>query len=105
MPSYGLPAGPGVAVLDVEWMRRAACVLRTDLPWTLDGTRMSWADRLTMAGVCASCPVLGRCTDYAMRARVTGGYWAGMVRDEPQPAAGDGAARLRTPSGDVGGAA
>ncbi|WP_371862881.1 WhiB family transcriptional regulator [Cellulomonas aerilata] len=82
-------------------MRHGACLARTDLPWTADAHQTSSPKRRAMAAVCADCPVLTRCAEFASRARMTGGFWAGTARDELL------VARVQGPlaSGDVGGAA
>jgi hypothetical protein len=66
--------------LNYRWMEHAACLDRTDLPWIVD--RPGASERLEMAAVCASCPVLAECQGFAIRARVTAGFWAGAARGD-----------------------
>ena len=105
MPAHGLPVRWGDADRGTAWMRHGACLARTDLPWTADGDRTTSIERLEMAAVCADCPVLTRCSDFAARARMTGGFWAGTARDEAPIAALTARLQLPGATGDVGGAA
>jgi hypothetical protein len=58
---------------DPEW-RRAACRGRVDLPWTEDATP-SLADFRLMQEVCETCPLIGKCSGFALRQ--DGGFYAG----------------------------
>ncbi len=75
------PAGYGRVQPDRHWMERGACLERTDLPWTVD--RPGAQERVQMAALCASCPVLVECRLFAIRARVTAGFWAGASNGGP----------------------
>jgi hypothetical protein len=101
MPSARWPARYDRVRLDHHWMERGACLDRTDLPWT--GDRPLPGERAQMAGVCASCPVFVECRLFAIRARVTAGYWAGASRGGSHPGTTDADPVL--PLRDVGGAA
>ena len=59
---------------DADWMTDAACVSRSDLPWTGAATKRTGE---LMRQVCGSCPVRTQCGEYAVHARVTVGWWAG----------------------------
>jgi Transcription factor WhiB len=105
MPAHGLPARWSDADGGTGWMRHGACLPRTDLPWTADGHRTTSIERLEMAAVCAGCPVLARCSDFAALARMTGGFWAGAARDEASTTTLTARLQLPGSTGDVGGAA
>ncbi|MGH3347871.1 MAG: WhiB family transcriptional regulator [Nocardioides sp.] len=61
---------------DTEWMRRGACVT-VALPWVADTHRLHPHTAGRMQRVCATCPVLDECAVFAVRARVSAGWWAG----------------------------
>ncbi len=82
MPAHRWPAPSRREPLDLDWMRDGACLTRVDLPWTGDSHQLRRADRLTMAAVCAGCPVLASCDRFAAQAHVTAGFWAGRARDD-----------------------
>jgi hypothetical protein len=69
-------------VLDGQWIAAGACLPHTDLPWALNAEDATDTERRQMAEICAGCPVLSECDDYADAARVTAGFWAGMVRND-----------------------
>lgn len=58
---------------DPQW-RRAACRGRLDLPWTED-TAPSLSDFRLMQEVCETCPLIGKCSGFALRQ--DGGFYAG----------------------------
>ncbi len=105
MPAHGLPARRSDADRGTAWMAHRACLPRTDLPWTADGHQTTSIERLEMAAVCAGCPVLTRCSDFAARAQVTGGFWARAARDEVPIATPTARLELPGATDDVGGAA
>lgn len=61
---------------ETGWMRRGACVT-VPLPWVADLNRLHPHTAGRMRRVCESCPVLDECAVFAVRARVTAGWWAG----------------------------
>jgi hypothetical protein len=63
-----------------SWMAEAVCRTpdSSDLPWT--GDEITREERKSMAGVCADCPVLAQCGEFAKRASVSAGFWAGRDR-------------------------
>lgn len=70
------------SLLSPSWASRGPCGLdRPDLPWVEDG----WPtpeERMQMATVCASCPVITQCAQYAVYANggrgIDGGFYAGV---------------------------
>lgn len=62
------------------WMRDAECHLEPGLPWTTDGDRVKKYEVHAMAAVCARCPVLTECRDYARQNPDLWGFWAGQTR-------------------------
>ncbi|WP_371862906.1 WhiB family transcriptional regulator [Cellulomonas aerilata] len=87
-------------------MENGSCLQRTDLPWIVD--RPTATERLEMATVCGSCPVLAQCRLFAVGARVTAGFWAGAPRGDQLlqiPSQADPVSRPVAGSSDVGGAA
>ncbi|MDO5698610.1 MAG: WhiB family transcriptional regulator [Dermatophilus congolensis] len=66
---------------DSNWMRRAACASRLDLPWTSDAADVTPWQAATMRSICDRCPVLFACLDAVDVLDVTGGWWAGTDRD------------------------
>jgi hypothetical protein len=92
---------PGVS--GEEWMAKAWCPRVTELPWTGEPDRVTFAAEVAMAAVCQACPVWLECAEYVTRQGITSGFWAGAHRDPRVMAlrrAGIGA-----PSNGVGGAA
>lgn len=67
-----------------EWIARAACATRLDLPWTRDESDVSAWQALSMQLVCGACPVLAECLAAVEGLDVTGGWWAGQDRDPHQ---------------------
>ena len=66
-----------------SWMLGALCAhpeLR-DLPWTAEDAS-SW-DRVRMAKVCATCPVLAACAVSVATTETSAGFWAGHDRTVP----------------------
>lgn len=58
-----------------EWMEHAACT--SDLRWT--GPTVPRREVLEeLADICASCPVIDRCADYALKAHCDCGMYAGV---------------------------
>ena len=66
---------------DTNWMARAACASRLDLPWTQDAAQVTPWQVVTMRAICADCPVLFDCLNAVDDLDVTGGWWAGHDRD------------------------
>ena len=64
--------------MDTEWMRRGNC--RNEPPSTFfpsDGAGVDAARR-----ICAGCPVLEPCLEYALRNRIDHGVWGGASERE-----------------------
>ena len=66
---------------DTNWMARAACAGRLDLPWTLDAVDVTPWQAATMQAICDGCPALFECLNAVDDLDVTGGWWAGADRD------------------------
>ena len=66
---------------DTNWMARAACAGRLDLPWTLDAADVTPWQAATMQAICDGCPALFDCLAAVDDLDVTGGWWAGADRD------------------------
>jgi hypothetical protein len=66
---------------DVSWTSRGVCLDRGDLPWIADPDNTTVWDRLAMAALCQTCPVLSDCGAFASREKVTAGFWAARPRD------------------------
>ncbi len=66
---------------DTNWMARAACASRLDLPWTLYAAEVTPWQAVTMRAICTDCPVLFDCLAAVDDLDVTGGWWAGADRD------------------------
>ncbi len=62
------------------WMRDAECHLEPGLPWTADFDQIKGYEVHAMATVCARCPVLDECRDYAAENTDLWGFWAGETR-------------------------
>lgn len=73
---------------DMEWMTRAACASRRDLPWLIDAASVSSWDATAMHAICRDCPVQLDCLNAVDALDITGGWWAGRDRDPhaPRPA-------------------
>ena len=67
--------------MDTEWISAATCPDRVDLPWLADSENVSGWERLTMAAICAGCPVFAACMAFVAVEDVNGGFWAGHHRD------------------------
>lgn len=63
-------------------MTFAACAKRPELPWIAEPQDTLGYPRRVMARVCATCPVLPECDQFASRSTVTAGFWAGRSRNE-----------------------
>ena len=85
MSSNGKAIRPRDAGPDIAWMSRGACIDWGDLPWIADPEQTTACDRLAMAGLCHDCPVFSDCAGYALREKVTAGFWAGKPRDSDTP--------------------
>jgi hypothetical protein len=72
---------PGRGLGGIAWQALSACGTRADLPWTGDPDRLGPWDVEALRSVCASCPVLAECREFATRTHVTAGWWAGTQRD------------------------
>ncbi|WP_380163788.1 WhiB family transcriptional regulator [Jannaschia sp. R86511] len=70
-----------LAGLDHQWMTRASCARRPDLPWTEDAHRVPDGVREAMAQLCRACPVWDCCRHYAKASYASAGFWAGSFRD------------------------
>ena len=62
------------------WRDAALCQRYPDLPWVWDPDRVTTVDTACMGVVCAACPVVFECGDYADCEDVTSGFWAGRDR-------------------------
>jgi hypothetical protein len=70
-------------------MSRAACVDSPELPWIDEHASTVGYPRRVMARICAGCPVLADCDQYAQTSDVIAGFWAGRPRStHPQKDAG-----------------
>lgn len=62
------------------WRSKAQCLLHPKLPWTQDWPPFD-NEHDRMAAVCADCPVISECGDYALNSNyghgVEGGFYAG----------------------------
>ena len=73
-----------------SWKPAGLCRTYPDLPWIADPRRVTPVDIARMEVVCAACPVVLECGDYADCEGITSGFWAG--RDRTPATAVDGAA-------------
>ena len=64
-----------------SWMRFAVCQAFPELPWLADPDQVTGAELTGMRGACRACGVLERCSAFALRAGISGGFWAGEFRD------------------------
>lgn len=62
------------------WMQQAACADSAELPWIEEHKDTRGYPRRVMAGICAQCPVLTECDQYASTSTVQAGFWAGRAR-------------------------
>ena len=63
------------------WMQQAACADSPELPWIEEHKQTRGYPRRVMAGICAQCPVLTECDQYASTSR----YRPGSGPAEPAP--------------------
>lgn len=63
-----------------SWRDAALCQTYPDLPWILDPEDVTPVEVGCMEVVCAGCPVVFECGDYADCEGVTSGFWAGRDR-------------------------
>ena len=93
-------------VLGGQWIAAGACLPHTDLPWAVNAEDATEAELLQMAAICATCPVLTECDEYADAARVTAGFWAGRVRNDTTARQSPRRKHAADPpTGDLGGVA
>ena len=59
------------------WMNQAACLDHPGLRWIKEPDQVGVAGEARMAEICARCPVLVACGDYAATVQPTAGFWAG----------------------------
>lgn len=62
------------------WMTDAACLDSPELPWIEEQDLTRGYPRQVMARICAACPVLVECDQYARSTRAIAGFWAGRTR-------------------------
>ena len=62
---------------DTGWMNQAACLDHPGLAWISEPDQVDVAGEARMAKICARCPVLVECGDYAATVQPTAGFWAG----------------------------
>ncbi|WP_320782580.1 WhiB family transcriptional regulator [Streptomyces sp. CRN 30] len=78
----------------MEWLRHAACVgADPDLFFPVGTSGPAVRDTAAAKRICADCPVIGQCLEWALGSGRTSGVWGGLSEDER-------AALLRT-AGDV----
>lgn len=84
MTTYGRLDASGLRGRAVKvWRDAALCRLFDNLPWIEDADRVTPADTACMGTVCAACPVVFECGDFAACEGVTSGFWAGRDRTPP----------------------
>jgi hypothetical protein len=76
---------------DEAWKELAWCRSVPTLPWIGDADRVTEPAEVAMAAVCAGCPVVFECCDYAACKGVDAGFWAGEWQDRRKPRIGDAA--------------
>jgi hypothetical protein len=70
-------------------MSHAACADSPELPWIEEHSTTVGYPRRVMARICAECPVLADCDQYAQTSEVIAGFWAGRPRSiKPERDAG-----------------
>lgn len=68
-----------VVPLDRGWLAEGACTRPGARETFLAlSDRAGWRAATLAAKICDTCPVLDACRDYATRAEVTAGFWAGQ---------------------------
>jgi hypothetical protein len=78
MTTHRPPADPRALAAIVVLAR---CTGWPDLPWTGEARRTTPDEAAVMRAVCHSCPIVHACAAYADATEVTGGFWAGRIRD------------------------
>jgi hypothetical protein len=73
------------------WMELALCQHHRRLGWVKDRDRTGIGETSTMAVICARCPVYFECAEFAGRAEITSGFWAGEHREPPAESFGGAA--------------
>lgn len=66
-----------------SWQCAALCQSYPDFPWISDADRVTPVETVLMETVCAACPVVFECGDYADCEGVVSGFWAGRDRTPP----------------------
>lgn len=72
-----------------SWMRLAVCQAFPELPWLSDRDQVTAVDRNGMAAACRACGVVEACTAFVIAEQITGGFWAGEFRDQPDQSIAD----------------
>ena len=80
------------------WMQQAACADSPELPWIEEHKQTRGYPRRVMAGICAQCPVLTECDQYASTSTVQAGFWAGRARTAQDNGRGRWPDKLITPT-------
>ena len=76
---------PGPSIDAWEWQYQGACRdLDTELFFHPEGERGSTRRRRAAGAkaICATCPVIEQCREYALRAQEPYGIWGGMTEEE-----------------------
>ena len=76
---------PGPSIDAWEWQYQGACRdLDTELFFHPEGERGSTRRRraANAKAICATCPVIEQCREYALRAQEPYGIWGGMTEEE-----------------------
>lgn len=66
--------------MTTTWREQALCRSQPSLPWISDPDRVTLVETSFMEVVCAACPVVFECGDYADCEGITSGFWAGRDR-------------------------
>lgn len=72
---------------DIEWMNRGRCNGSEDPDIFFPrqrGRNMRQKGSLKAKALCAECPVIGECLNYAIEHKLPG-VWGGTLEDERQP--------------------
>ena len=65
------------------WQNRAACLSEDpDLFFPIGSTGDAVPQIAAAKPICAACPVLAQCLDFALEARQDYGVWGGLTEDE-----------------------